>query len=232
MFEVRRARDRGISKLVWLESFHSFSYGDFYDPEHLKFQDLRVLNHHLISPAQGFHAQHHRNMEMLTYVVHGVLEHSDSLGNHSRIGRHGVQRLSAGTGVTHSEVNPSEKALLEVIEIWILPKTKKLEPQYQHNSFPIDDRRGEFVLVASYTGDNNSLAIDQNVSIYASLIEANNRISYAFDVQRYGWLQVIAGAVEIGGLSLEKGDGVKIKDESIINLSARSDAEIVLFDLE
>jgi len=231
MFEKRAAGDRGVTRLFWLESLHTFSYGEFYDPDYPKYRDLRVLNHETIAPAQGVEAPH-RNMEILHYIANGQLEHRDSLGNVRRLGRHGVQHISAGSGVTHSEINPSEKEPLELIQIWILPAEKKTPPKYQGKVYPILEQSGEFVLLASPIGSNGSLAIGQDVSIYAAIVEGGSRISFALDGNRHGWVQILSGAVRLDTLALEKGDGVKVADERIINFEAKETSEILLFDLK
>ncbi|MBI3725889.1 pirin family protein [bacterium] len=228
---VRRSSERGHFDMGWLDTRHTFSFGDYHDPDHMGFRALRVINEDRIAPGGGFGTHPHRDMEILTYVTEGALEHKDSMGTGSTIRPGEVQRMSAGTGVFHSEHNASKKDPVRLLQIWILPETRGLEPSYEQRMFPADEKRGKWRLVASRDGREGSVRIHQDVSLYATLLSKGERLSHAFSRGRSAWLQVVRGGVTIEGNELSAGDGLALSDGSGLALEATSDAELLLFDL-
>jgi len=228
---VRKAQERGHARHGWLESFHTFSFAGYHDPRHMGFRDLRVINEDRVQPRRGFQAHSHRDMEIVTYVLEGALEHKDSLGTGSVIRPGDVQRMSAGTGVSHSEVNHSATEPVHLLQIWILPEREGLAPSYEQKHFPSEERRGRLRLVSSKTGREGSLRIHQDVDLYATLLGAGEAVEHALRPGRHAWLQVARGHVELNGLPLEAGDGVAVSDETSLRLASVKDAEVLLFDL-
>ncbi|MBE9146734.1 pirin family protein [Planktothrix mougeotii] len=231
MITIRKSQDRGHIKIDWLESYHTFSFGNYYDPEYMGWRALRVINEDWVQPGKGFPTHPHRDMEIITYILQGSLEHKDSLGTGSIIQRGEVQRMSAGTGIRHSEFNPSTTEAVHLLQIWLLPDTEGLSPSYEQQSFPLLEQSGQLQLIASPHDVDQAVKIHQNVNLYAACLQPNDRISYSLPPQRYAWIQVARGEVILNQVSLTTGDGVAISQEPEITLTASSDAEILLFDL-
>jgi hypothetical protein len=232
MMQVTRSADRGHTDIGWLDSHHSFSFGDFYDPRKMGFRALRVINEDRVTPATGFGTHPHRDMEIISYVVEGELGHKDSMGNGSVIRPGDVQRMSAGTGVLHSEMNPSRGQAVHFLQIWILPEKQGLKPSYEQKSFPESERRGKLRLLASRDGRDGSVTVHQDVSLYGSVLEAGERVEYALGAGRHAWVQVIKGGVTVNGNPLRAGDGAAVSDASALELVGDGQkAEVLLFDL-
>jgi redox-sensitive bicupin YhaK (pirin superfamily) len=232
MITVRKSNERGHFNFGWLDTFHTFSFADYYDPEFMGFRDLRVINEDRIAPGQGFPTHGHRDMEIITYVISGALSHRDSMGNGETIFPDEVQRMTAGTGVLHSEFSsPDENTHL--LQIWIVPERRGLEPSYEQKRFPRETKRGSLRLIASRNGEDDSVMINQDVKVFASVLDSGETISYAVAPGRHCWLQVISGKLDVNGSGLSAGDGAAISDESEIRLTAAEDnTEFLLFDLK
>ena len=222
---------RGRTKLGWLDSYHTFSFGNFYDPGRMGFRALRVINDDRVTPGAGFPMHGHRDMEILTYVLEGALEHKDSLGNGAIIKPGEAQVMSAGTGITHSEFNPSSSDPVHLLQIWILPDQQGLKPRYEQRDFPIEEKQGQWRLIAAKDGRNGAVTIHQNVDLYVSILAAGDRLTYTLQPDRYGWLQVGKGLVTWGDQTLREGDGVAIAAGEQLDLSSDTGAELLLFDL-
>ncbi|HEX4590771.1 MAG TPA: pirin family protein, partial [Gemmataceae bacterium] len=231
MITVRPAADRGHTKLDWLDSWHSFSFGDYYDPANTQFRSLRVLNDDRVAPGGGFGMHPHRDFEILSYVVSGALEHKDSLGTGSVVRAGEVQRITAGTGVLHSEFNPSATEPVHFLQIWLTPERRGLKPGYEQKEFPEADRRGRLRLVASRDGRDESVTIHQDADVYATLLQAGETVTHELRPGRFAQLQVARGAVTINGKLLAAGDGGYVSDEAIVKLAATEPTELLLFDL-
>ncbi len=230
MITIRKANERGRTHLDWLDSRHSFSFGDYYDPAHNGFSVLRVINDDQVAPARGFATHPHRDMEILTYVTHGAVEHRDSTGTHGVVPAGEVQRMTAGRGIQHSEINPSPTEPLNFLQIWILPRERGLEPGYEQR---VMARKvsGEFVLVASPDGRDGALKIHQDASMYAAVLGSSAEAGYTLGSGRNAYAQIVRGAVTLNGVALHAGDGAKISGESALRFSAAGDSEMLLFDL-
>ncbi len=231
MITIRHGEDRGRVVLDWLDSRHSFSFGHYYDPKHMGFRALRVINDDRVSPGGGFATHPHRDMEIITYVLDGTLEHADSLGNGSEIRAGEVQRMTAGTGVTHSEFNHSQVAPVHLLQIWILPAEKGLAPSYEQRAFAPEQKRGRLTLVAAHDGRDGALTVHQDAEIYAALLDAGKSVSHRLAAGRHAWLHLAHGAVVLNGHALTEGDGAAVSDEEVLAISAETDAELLLFDL-
>ena len=231
MLTLRRAEDRGHSDLGWLSSYHTFSFGGYSDPHHMGFRALRVINDDRVAAGKGFGAHGHRDMEILSYVVSGGLEHRDSMGNGAVIRPHEWQRMSAGTGVRHSEANASESEPVHFYQIWILPETDGIRPSYEQKLFSPEEKTGKLKLVASRDGREGSLKIHQDVKVYNSMLASGDEVFYQPGADRHAWVQVIRGEVNVNDTPLLAGDGVAISAETTINIKASEEAEIILFDL-
>ena len=231
MITIRKANERGHFNHGWLNTYHTFSFDQYYDPRYMGFRVLRVINEDFVSAARGFPMHAHRDMEIITYILEGALQHEDSMGNGSIIRPGDVQRMSAGTGVRHSEKNPSPTEAVHLLQIWILPHTVGLDPSYEQKAFTEDDRRNKLRLIASSDGHEGSVVIHQDASLYASIIDEGSNVTHLMPETRYGWLQVARGAVDVNGEPADQGDGAVIVGESKIEISARQQAEILLFDL-
>jgi redox-sensitive bicupin YhaK (pirin superfamily) len=231
MLQLRKAEDRGHARHGWLESYHTFSFAGYHDPEHMGFRSLRVINEDRVQPGQGFGTHSHRDMEILSYVIEGALEHRDGMGNGSVIRPGELQLMRAGTGVTHSEYNPSRSELVHFLQIWILPEAEGLEPAYEQREFLEDERRGRLRRVASPDGAEGSLEIRQDASLYATLLQPGESVRHDLAPGRFAWLQVVAGDLDANGQRLSAGDGAAIAQESGVELRAASPAEALLFDL-
>lgn len=231
MITIRPEGARGAAEHGWLSSRHSFSFADYYDPAHMGHGTLRVINEDRVQPGKGFGAHGHRDMEIVTYVLSGALEHRDSLGRDTVIRPGEVQRMSAGKGVMHSEFNASETEPVHFLQIWILPERQGLEPSYEQKSFPERKRRGRLRLVAARNGRKGSLTIHQDVDLYAALVSPGDRLSHAFAAGRKGWLQLARGGLTVNGERMTAGDGAAIAGEPAIDISVTDDAELLLFDM-
>ena len=230
MITIRKAVDRGHANHGWLDARHSFSFANYYHPDQMGFRALRVINEDRITPGAGFPAHDHQDMEIITYVLEGALAHKDSTGGGGVITPGMVQYMSAGSGVTHSEFNASDSEPLHLLQIWLLPNQRGGAPRYEERSLG-DETKGSLKLIASRDGRNGSFAIRQNAELYAAKIGEGETLSHKFSAGRYGWLQVAKGGVEIGGLTMQAGDGARIEAESDVAFKALADSEILLFDL-
>ncbi len=228
MITIRKAEDRGHFDHGWLDTSHTFSFADYYDPDFMGFRTLRVINEDRVAPGRGFGTHAHRDMEIVTYVLEGALAHRDSMGNGSVIRRGEVQRMSAGTGVLHSEMNGSNEEPVHFMQIWILPERRAIEPGYEQKTFSDDERRNTLRLVASRDGRDGSVTLHQDASIYSSLLDGT--VSHELANGRHGWLQLARGEVELNGEKLKAGDGAAISGESRITIKG-TNAELLLFDL-
>jgi len=232
MITVRKASERGHARHGWLESLHTFSFADYFDTQHMGFRALRVINEDRVQPGRGFGAHSHQNMEIVSYVIDGALEHRDSLGNGSVIRPGDVQRMSAGTGVTHSEYNPSQTELVHFLQIWILPERDGLEPSYEQKHFSADERRSRLRRVASRDGSDGSVVVHQDVSIYAGLLDPGDAALQPLAAGRHAWVQVVRGAVLVNATRLREGDGAALSGEASLTLRADGEpAELLVFDL-
>jgi redox-sensitive bicupin YhaK (pirin superfamily) len=231
MISIRKAIDRGHANHGWLQSHHTFSFADYYHPDHMSYRALRVINEDVVAPGAGFPPHSHRDMEIITYVLEGAVAHQDSTGGGGVIRPGEVQYMCAGGGVTHSEYNASKTDPLHLYQIWILPNAKGLKAGYAQKSFG-DERNGVFRLVASPDGRDGSLTINQDASLYASVLTEGDEIEHPLAKGRYGWLQVAKGGVEIGGAIMQAGDAAKIEDEKAVSLKALAPkTELLFFDL-
>ena len=231
MLAIRRSGDRGRSSHGWLESAHTFSFAAYHDPAFMGVGALRVLNEDRVAPGSGFGAHAHRDMEILSCVIDGALEHRDSMGNGSVIRPGELQLMRAGTGVTHSEYNHSQTEPVHFLQIWIVPEERGLEPAYEQRAFPEADRRGRLCRVASRDGADGSLRIRQDVSVYATLLEPGESVRHVLAPMRRAWLQVVAGDLDVNGARTAAGDGVLASGESELVLRAAASAEALLFEL-
>jgi quercetin 2,3-dioxygenase len=228
---IRRAGERGRADHGWLSSFHTFSFADYYDPAHMGFRALRVINEDRVQPGQGFGTHSHRDMEIISYVLDGALEHKDSMGGSSIIRPGEVQRMSAGTGVTHSEFNASRDQIVHFLQIWILPAHPGGKPSYEQKAFPQTERAGKLRLVASPDGRDGSVTIHQDVALYAALPRTGEPLRHDIGAGRHAWVHVVRGQAEIGGEQLEAGDAVAVSDARGLELTGRDGSEVLLFDL-
>ena len=231
MIQVRRAADRGHVQHGWLDTFHTFSFDTYYDPAHLHFRALRVINEDRVAPGAGFPTHPHRDMEIITYVLEGALEHQDSLGNGSVIRPGDGQRMSAGTGIRHSEANASKTEPVHLLQIWILPEKKGLDPGYEQKSFAPEEKRGRLRLIAARDGRDGAVTVHQDVSLYASVLAPGEQVEHRLAPGRHAWLQVARGAVSLNSNSLAQGDGAAVSEEEKLTIRAEKDAELLLFDL-
>ena len=232
MINIRKASDRGRASMGWLEARHSFSFGHYFDPEHMGFGNLRVINEDRVKPGKGFARHGHENMEIVTYIIDGALEHKDSMDNGSVIRRGDVQRMTAGTGVRHSEFNHSDEEPVHLLQIWILPEQDGLEPGYEEKAFPDDEKRDRLRLLASRDGRDGSLTIHQDVDLYSTLLTAGAELTHVFGAGRSGWLQVVTGELRLEGQMLTDGDGASIQDVGSVQIAAVSDSELLIFDMD
>jgi hypothetical protein len=228
---MRRANDRGRADFGWLDSRHTFSFGDYYDPEHMGFGPLRVINEDRVQPGKGFGKHSHRDMEIISYVLVGALEHKDSLGTGSVIRPGDVQRMSAGTGVQHSEFNHSQSELVHFLQIWIVPDRQGLQPGYAEKKFPEAEKRGRLKLVVSGDGRDGSIPIHQDADLYATLLNEGDTVNHGFAPDRNGWIQVARGEVNVNGTALSAGDGAAVVNEDRLSIRCTADAEVLLFDM-
>lgn len=232
MITIRPAQARGTANFGWLDSRHTFSFGEYYDPKHMGFADLRVINEDKVAPGQGFATHGHRDMEIISYVLEGALEHKDSIGTGSVIRPGDVQRMSAGTGIMHSEYNASKVDPVHFLQIWILPEQKGIAPGYEQKNFSDTEKHNQLRLVGSRDGREGSITIHQNVDLYAAILGVGESIQHTFAAGRVGWLQVARGAVHLNGQTLTAGDGASITEEALMTLQGtEQNAEVLLFDM-
>jgi|SRR5579885_308205 len=231
MLTLRKSDERGKAEHGWLSSRHTFSFADYRDPAHVHFRALRVINEDWVAPAEGFDPHPHQDMEIVTYMVEGALEHKDSMGNGSIIRPGEIQRMSAGTGVVHSEFNPSKDEKAHLLQIWIFPDKKGLPPSYEQKAFPEASRKNRLQILASPDGRDGSVTIHQDASIYSSLLDRGALVEKTLAPGRHAWLQLVRGTIEVHGKRLETGDGASVSDESSLKLQALEAAELLLFDL-
>jgi quercetin 2,3-dioxygenase len=231
MISIRPARERGHGRHGWLDTRHTFSFNDYYDPRHLGFRVLRVINEDRVQPGQGFGTHGHRDMEILSYVLEGALAHRDSLGNGSVLWPGELQCMTAGTGIRHSEFNPSESEPVHFYQIWLLPDRPGLPPRYDQRAFPEEERRSRLRVVASPDGRDGSLTIHQATAVFLSSLTAGERVEHEPATGRHAWLQVLRGAVQLNDLPLAAGDGAAISDERSLTVLATEPSEVMLFDL-
>jgi redox-sensitive bicupin YhaK (pirin superfamily) len=230
MITLRKASDRGLTKIDWLNSRHTFSFGDYYDPKESGFSVLRVINDDWIAAAKGFGTHPHRDMEIITYVLSGAVEHRDSLGTHGVIPAGDVQRMTAGTGIQHSEFNPSPSEPLHLLQIWILPEAAGIKPGYEQKTLG-DRTKGKLALVASHAGGDGALKINQNADLYIGALAKGDSAEKEIAKGRNAYVQVARGKVSLNGMALGEGDGAKVTDETRLKFVAPEDAEVLLFDL-
>ena len=231
MIALRKASERGHANHGWLDSHFSFSFAEYHDPQHMGFASLRVINEDVVQPGKGFGAHGHRDMEIITYILEGALEHKDSMGNGSVIRPGDVQRMSAGKGVQHSEFNPSPSELVHLLQIWIEPNVIGIQPGYEEKHFDAASRRGKLRLIASSDGRDGSVTIHQDASVYAALVDGAERVRHALAPGRKAYVHVARGSVTVNGSALGAGDALKASGESAIVIEAGDNAEILLFDL-
>jgi len=231
MISVRKSNERGTASIGWLDSKHTFSFGHYHDPEFMGFGSLRVINEDWIEPGKGFDTHGHQDMEIVTYVIEGALEHKDDMQNGSVLRRGDVQRMTAGTGVRHSEFNHSQTESVHLLQIWILPETASLEPGYEEKSFSDADKTDQFRLLGSRDGRNGSVTIHRDMDLYATLLTAGSELSHTLAPNRKGWLQVVSGEVLMNDEQLSTGDGVALQNLTKLHVTAGSDAEMLLFDM-
>jgi redox-sensitive bicupin YhaK (pirin superfamily) len=231
MIEIRRANERGHANHGWLDTYHTFSFASYRDPLHMGFRSLRVMNEDRVEPGQGFGTHGHQDMEIVTYVLEGALEHEDSMGNGEVLRPGEFQRMSAGTGITHSEFNPSKTEPVHFYQIWLLPERKKIVPSYEQKQFPEEERSNRLRLVASRDADEDSLLIHQDARVYLSRLDEGNHVTHTLAPERHAWLQVLRGTVSLNEHDLDTSDGAAISGERNLNIVATHAAEVLLFDL-
>jgi redox-sensitive bicupin YhaK (pirin superfamily) len=231
MIHPRKSGERGHFDHGWLDTYHTFSFGDYFDPAQMGFRALRVINEDRVKPGQGFGMHGHRDMEIVTYVLEGALEHRDSMGNGSVLEPGELQRMTAGTGIRHSEFNPSDSQPVHLYQIWMLPERNGLEPSYEQIAFSLAGRQGKFQLMASPDGEGGSLTIRQDARLYLSVLRDGETVSHVLRPGRHAWLQVLRGAVALEGQSLSAGDGAAISGEERVDISSKCGSEVLLFDL-
>lgn len=231
MMNLRPAGDRGHARFDWLDSYHTFSFGDYYDPQHMGVSNLRVINEDRIAPGGGFPTHGHKDMEIVTYVLDGALEHKDSMGNGSVIRPGDVQYMSAGTGVRHSEYNASHSEPVHLLQIWLMPNRLGVTPGYDQRHFSVEERRGRLALVVSPDGREGSIATHQDGLLYATLLAVGESVSHVLTGGRQAYVHVARGEAEINGKTLGAGDAVRVQGEPEVRIQAVGEAEILLFDL-
>ncbi|MBD2196163.1 MULTISPECIES: pirin family protein [Calothrix] len=228
---VHDGRSRGHTKISWLDSYHTFSFGNFYDPNYMGFRSLRVINDDTVIPGAGFGTHGHRDMEILTYVLSGALEHKDSLGTGSVIRPGDAQIMSAGTGITHSEYNHSQTESVHFLQIWMLPNELGLKPRYEQKNFPAEEKRGQLRLIAAKDARDGAVKVYQDLDLYASVLEKGDVVTFEVQRDRYAWLHVAQGVATVNGKELKAGDGVQVSGEETLEISSNASGEILLFDL-
>lgn len=231
MIRIREAADRGHANHGWLNTYHTFSFSSYQNPEHVRFRALRVMNEDWVAPGQGFGTHPHADMEIVTYVLEGALEHKDSMGNGEVLRPGEFQRMSAGTGITHSEFNPSSKEAVHLYQIWLYPEKRGITPSYEQKRFPESERHNRLRLVASPDAAESSLTIHQDARIFLSQLDEGQQVQHSLAAGRHAWLQVLRGSVSLNGQLLSTSDGAAISEETALNIQATANAEVMLFDL-
>lgn len=231
MIKIRRAAERGHADHGWLNSYHTFSFASYRDPNHMGFRSLRVMNEDRVAAGQGFGTHAHNDMEIVSYVLDGELEHKDSMGNGEVLRPGEFQRITAGTGITHSEFNPSANEATHFYQIWLIPERRGLEPSYEQKGFDPQGRKNRWQLVASRHAKDGSLLIHQDANIYLADLDAGHDLNYTIPKDRHVWLQVLRGSVEVNASRLSTGDAVAVSDEATLTIKATTHAELMLFDL-
>ena len=231
MITLRKANERGHSNYGWLDSYHSFSFADYYDPAHIGFSALRVINDDTVDPGAGFPTHPHRNMEIVSYVLEGGLEHKDSMGNGSVIHAGEIQRMTAGKGLTHSEFNTSASEPVRFLQIWILPNRTGVDPSYEQKQIDWEKQNGQLCLVASGNGRENSITINQDISLYSTILGYNQSVAHKLAKDRKAYVHVARGNVRLNSASLSEGDGARIEAEDVVKLHGVDNGEFLLFDL-
>lgn len=231
MITLRPSNERGHANHGWLDSYHTFSFANYYDPEHMGFRALRVINEDRVAAGRGFGTHPHRDMEIISYVLSGSLAHKDSMGNAATITKGEVQRITAGTGIAHSEFNPSDKDPVHFLQIWILPDTAGLTPSYDEKSFPTEVKQGQWRQMAGRNPADGAVHINQDVDLYATVLTEGETRSFELRPDRYAWVQVAQGKITLNGQAMEAGDGAAVSNETLLEVKAHSDAEVLLFDL-
>jgi redox-sensitive bicupin YhaK (pirin superfamily) len=231
MLQVRKSNDRGLANHGWLKSYHTFSFGHYHDPEHKGFGALLVINEDRVQPGRGFGTHGHQDMEIISYVLDGALEHKDSMGNGSVLRYGDVQRMSAGTGVRHSEFNHSRSELVHFLQIWIQPNVEKIAPSYEEKHFDAKSKQGQLRLIASGDGRDGSVLIHQDAAIYASILNGSDQLKHELAPGRTAYVHVIRGRLTVNGTALASGDALKVTNENIVTLEQAEAAEVLLFDL-
>jgi redox-sensitive bicupin YhaK (pirin superfamily) len=231
MLSVRRSQDRGYFDHGWLKTYHTFSFAGYHDPKFMGFRSLRVINEDRVAPGKGFPTHGHADMEILSYVLEGALAHQDSLGNGSVIRPGELQRMSAGTGVRHSEANASQSELVHFLQIWILPEKQGLKPSYEQRPFGLSEKPGQWVLMASRKGNDGSLRVHQDVKLWGAALPAARSLGYELSPERYAWIQVARGEVSVDEIHLNAGDGFAASEVTAIEIEAHQPSELLLFDL-
>ncbi len=232
MIKVRKSEDRGGGNFGWLNTNYTFSFNNYHDPKYMGFRSLRVINEDWVEPNQGFGTHGHSDMEIITYVVSGELAHKDSSGGQETLRPHEVQRMTAGTGIRHSEFNPSETDKVHLLQIWIMPEKNGLEPDYEQTYFAPETKQGKLKLVASRVGDGGSVRINQDVKLYSSILKSGEEVIHELAENRHAWIQIVKGSLALKGEILSQGDGAAISDETLLKIkSLADDTEFLLFDL-
>lgn len=231
MLTLRKADDRGHADHGWLNSYHTFSFANYYDPAHMGFRKLRVINDDQVAGGGGFAPHSHRDMEIVTYVLEGALEHQDSMGNRSIIRPGEVQRMTAGTGVTHSEYNASKTDTVHLLQIWVLPERSGLTPEYEQKFYTPEEKQGQLRLIASHDGRDGSVTVHQDLNLYAAVLSNGEKVTHSIDQDRYLWVQIARGSAIVNGEVLEAGDAAAIGSEPTLELVGQEKAEILVFDL-
>jgi redox-sensitive bicupin YhaK (pirin superfamily) len=231
MLTLRRSAERGGGRYGWLDTRHTFSFNDYHDARHMGFRALRVMNEDWIAPGKGFGTHGHRDMEIVTYVLEGALAHKDSLGNGSVLRPGEFQRMTAGTGIEHSEFNPSETERVHLYQIWLFPERRGLTPSYDQRAFPDEERDGKLRVVASPDGRDGSLTIHQNAEVYLATLDAGKQVEHRLTPGRHAWIQVLRGRIQLNGIDLSASDGAAVSEEIALGLRAVQGSELMLFDL-
>jgi quercetin 2,3-dioxygenase len=228
---LRKSEDRGKANFGWLNSKHSFSFGDYHDPKHMGFGPLRVINEDQVAPGGGFPTHPHSDMEIISYVLDGALEHKDSIGTGSVIRPGDLQRMSAGTGIRHSEYNASKTEPVHFVQIWIIPERKGLKPGYEQKNFGLAEKAGKLRLIGSRGGRDGSVTIHQDVDLYATVLEHGDSVSHLLATDRVAWVQVLRGSIKLNGQLLDAGDGLAVETRGELRLEGQSSSEVLLFDM-
>jgi redox-sensitive bicupin YhaK (pirin superfamily) len=228
---IRRAGERGRTRFDWLDSRHTFSFGEYRDPRYMGFRALRVINDDRVEPGEGFATHSHRDMEIVTYVLDGAIAHKDSTGTSTVIRPGEAQRMTAGTGISHSEFNPSKSDPVRFLQIWILPETQGLKPEYEQRSFDLDKSRGRWLTIAAKEPRGDTVKVHQDIEVAAARLSPGQQATYRLKPGRHAWVQVAVGGATLNGAPLAEGDGAAVSDEEIVEVKANGEAELLLFDL-